>query len=563
MVNYYGKNFLSNLCFKFFAVKNLKTYLLEEALKLSSGSHPKYIDAKSDNWKILTEETFESKLKSLNYLDSFKKTFEKKLKFTAIVGGSGSGKTSLLKLVLHHYASEKELLGAEYVFFIKFTHTNLNKECNLLQLLAPALPHDWIIDKSVVKKILEEIDQKGKTIIIIDHFITRNINFYRTPSTFGSSNFITTGETHIKNLLLGHALAAAKVFVFFRPWEMIELPPNFNCFQLKHIFSINKLSHKQMSQNITKENSSLLEKYIEAYPELSDFCDTPSNCFAVMHILNSFLNSEKLVSDSLVSFPLTRIFVPSLVLLISENGLRTNKCDLFCAITIAWQKFSKTDFCFEKELNNISHTCNMVDLFLQIDQKSFNISFCNIYQDFFVAVYLLYFDRYCINFIKYLDDHLKVELSNAKTEPNSIIKFMFGLCNNFVFNYLKQLLSSYNYIDDKSKKLTEFVISILETIKENDFKSFSTVLFVSTLAFEMQCDSFTKKLANDFFPSHVYAKKDCCVRDIAAFMYVLQARETKLCVHNTSSFSRECLDMFLNGLVILPVSARIIYIEST
>ena len=541
-----------------FLVKSLKIYLLEEASKLSSGSCPEYIDMKFNDWKILTEETFEQKVKSVDNWDS-SKIFLKKLQFYAIVGGSGSGKTTLSKIFLNDYASKKQLLECEYVFYIKFTDINFNKEYNLLQLLAPTLPHDWILDNCVARNILNEIAQNGKTLIIIDHFVTGNINFYHGPTTFETSNLITTGETHIKNLLLGNALPSAKVFVFFRPWQMIELPPNFKYFQLKHIFDLNKFSRKQISQNIFTVNSSLIEKYIEAYPELTNFCNTPSNCFAVMHILDSFLNSNKSASDPLLSFPLTRVFVPSLVLLIWENGLRTNKCDLFCAIKLAWQKFSKTNFCFEKELSNISHTCNMVDLFLQIHQNTFNVSFCNICQDFFVAVYLLYFDRSCINFNQYLDDYLKVQLSDAKTQPNSVIKFMFGLCSNIAIDYYKQLLPFSIDIEDKSKKLTELVFCTLQTVKKNHFELFSNLLFVSNLAFEMQCDSFTKQLANNFFPSHVYAEKDCCARDIAGFMYVLQARETELCVHKTSSFVRECFDTFWKGLKVLPDSAPIKY----
>ena len=55
----------------------------------------------------------------------------------------------------------------------------------------------------------------------------------------------------------------------------------------------------------------------------------------------------------------------------------------------------------------------------------------------------------------------------------------------------------------------------------------------------MQNDCFREKLANTYFSDEIYVSDDCCVSDLAAFVYILQARKKELRLCGVSCFTGE------------------------
>ena len=85
---------------------------------------------------------------------------------------------------------------------------------------------------------------------------------------------------------------------------------------------------------------------------------------------------------------------------------------------------------------------------------------------------------------------------------------------------------------------------MLREVKTDEVNLFSTLLFISSLAFEMQSDIFREKLANNYFPDEIYVSNDCNISDLAAFVYILQARKTDLKLCNVSCFTGENKNFF-------------------
>ena len=470
--------------------------------------------------------------------------------FVALVGASGSGKTTFAKQILEKYSKNKVFLGAEYLFYMQFSDIDLNYKSNLFQFLASTFPYQWLLNNKICANVLKQITESSKLCLIIDDFVTKNINFPNFVPPLSKSETICSGETHLVNILSGNALPGATIIVTFRPNQVLGLPNPLKPYLMVHILSLKEKNRKEISKCISFEQSTAILRYIQTYPQLNKFCVVPGNCFAVMHIIDAFCLSRN-NCDPIVCFPLTQIFVASLALLFLDKGLKQSQCNLSCVVKHAWGFFSKENLNLHKEHCNGEHACQLFEMFLQLIHSKWFFSvyvvrFYTICQNFFIAVGLLYFNQEnSKNLNDYLKNCLKRQILDPTQDSKEISKFLFGLCNNVTFIYMEQLLPSYNLLSNLPNILRNSVIDVFSDEKKDQLKKFSTLIFISSLAFEMQDDLFRKKLANTCFPDEIHVNDDCSPFEIVAFFYVLEGRATYCRVCDTLYFTGENKNCFL------------------
>ena len=556
----------------FFSVDKLKTFLLKEASKIKFDSPPKYIEKKIKvsnillngntpaTWNNLKEFEYSSDDISLHHL--FGTSQIQHSTFLAIVGPSGSGKTTLIKQLLKKYSEKKHLFGAEYVFYIQFSDIGFNCESNFLEFLASNLPYRWLISTTVSAKVLKQAFKTGKVCIIIDNLMVENIKFPQATFDSDALKTISNGETHLINILSGKAFPGATVLVTFQPSQLLKLPIAIKPDYFVNILGITPNGKEELIKEISTDHSDAIMMYINTYPTLNKFCQLPANCFAFIHVTNAFI-SLKNNSIPLLCFPITQILVASLTLLVSDKGLTQSRCDLSFVVERSGKNFPRKTLNFDTFQSSNKHASQVFELFLQLVPpetflSGFNVCFDDVSQDFFVALFLLYFDNDSKNFNEYLTNYLGSQLLNANQEFKNITKFLFGLCNDVTFDYIKELLPSCTLSCDKPKKLTDFVIDKFCSVKANQVNWFSTLLFVSSLAFELQCDCFREKLANTCIPDKIRVIDDCCVSDLAAFFYVIQARKTEMSLCGVSCFTGENKKFFSEAKKLL---TKINYIQ--
>ena len=533
----------------------LKRFLLEEASKIKFDSPPEYIKSKRkiantsillngntpDTWNNFRELNYSSDNISLHHL--FGASQIQHSTFLAIVGPRGSGKTTLIKQLLKKYTENKILFGAKYVFYIQFSDIELDYESNLLEFLASSLPYRWSINATVSKNVLDQASKTGKICIIIENLSVENIKFPQTNLNSDASKMILNGGTHLINILSGKVFpgTTTTVLVTFQPSQFLKLPKAFKPESFVNILGITSNGKEELTKEISREYSDAIILYINTYPTLKKFCLLPANCFAFIHVTNVFFSVEN-KAIPLLYFPMTQILVASLTLLILDKGLTKSQCDLSFVVEWSWKTFTTKNLNFNTFQNSDKHSSQVFETFLKlVPHKTFlsrfNVCFDDVSQSFFVALFLLYFDGDSTNFNEYLKNYLRSQLLNTNQEFREINKFLFGLCNDKTFDYIEELLPSYISLRDKPKRLTDFIIDIFCSIKVNQVNWFSTLLFVSSLAFEMQNDCFREKLANTCIPDEICVSDDCCIGDLTAFFYVIQARKTNVNLCGISCFT--------------------------
>ena len=538
---------------------------MDEASKKKVDFPPKYIQNKiktsnillngntPNTWKNSKVLEYSSGNISLNHL--FGASLIQNPTFLAIVGPSGSGKTTLIKQLLKEYSEKKILFGAEYVFHIQFSDIDLNYESNLLEFLASTLPCHWLLNTTVSTNVLNQAFKTGKICIIIDNFIVEKIKFPQTNLDLDTLKTVSNGKTHLINILSGKAFPGATVIVTLQPSQLLKLPIAFKPDSFANISGITKNDQKELSKEISKEYSDEIISYINTYPTLNKFCLLPANCLAVIHMTKVFF-SLKNNAIPLLRFPMTQIFVASLVLVFLDKGLTHSQCNFSYIAEWCWKNFIEKNLNFNQFYIREKHTGQVFETFVQLVPpkfflSGFNSCFNDVCLNFFVAVFLLYFDDDCSNFNKYLKNNLRPQVLNGNLDFREITKFLFGLCNDVTFDYIEELLPSSTLSYDKLKTLTNFLFGMLREVKTDEVNLFSTLLFISSFAFEMQSDIFREKLANNYFPDEIYVSNDCNISDLAAFVYILQARKTDLKLCNVSCFTGENKNFFLKAKKLL------------
>ena len=554
-------------------VNDLKTFLVKEASRKKLITPPQYIEKEINICDLQLSDSFpdprdtnqvQNQISNISLNHLFKKHQPSNSTFVALVGAGGSGKTTFSKQILDEYSKTNTFFGIEYLFYMRFSDIDLNCKSNLLQFLASTFPYQWLLNNTTCANVLKKIIEKSKLCIIIDGFNTKNINFPNPVLPLPKPEAIFSGATHLVNILSGNALPGATVIATFRPNQLLGLPTALKPHLVVNILGLKQKNQEEISKNLLISSTEVIVMYIDAYPQLKNFCSVPENCLAVMHIINEFCLSEE-VFNPLTCFPLAQIFVSSFALLFLDKSLKYSQCNLFCAVERAWGYFSDKSLNFHEENINKIHVCEIIEIFFQLLPpkccfSGYEVCFYSICQNFFIAVGLLYFDKKdCKTLNKYVEKWLKSQILDATQDFREITRFLFGLCNIVVFDYIKQLLPSFPLLGNQSKILTDCVIAVFSNEKNDQLKDFSTLLFVSSLAFEMQNNSFTKKLANTCFPDKIYVSDNCSFREIVAFLYVLQARTTNLIVYGTSCFTEEIKKFVTNvEQVLINVSFKLV-----
>ena len=221
---------------------------------------------------------------------------------------------------------------------MQFSDIDLNYKSNLFQFLASTLPYQWLLNNKICSNVLKQITESSKLCLIIDDFVTKNINFPHFVPPLSESETICYGENHLVNILFGNALPRATIIVTFRSNQVLELPNALKPYLMVHILSLKEKNQQEISKCISFEKSKAILRYIQAYPQLNKFYVVPENCFAVMHIIHAFCLSKN-SCDPIIYFSLKQIFVASLALLFLDKGLKQSQCNLSCVVKRAWGFF--------------------------------------------------------------------------------------------------------------------------------------------------------------------------------------------------------------------------------
>ena len=550
-------------------VKNLKNHLLNEAQRLSKCVSPQYIHdttiiAPLQLWNTTVSHSFIEEEKKIScatndkFPDSFfytdynkKKVLQSQLKpeklqnLIAVVGNAGVGKTTFFKSLLSQYAKHKSLYGFDFVFYINCSYVNFDNQCNRLKFFVRNLPYLWINSMKTSSKVLEELD--GKMCILLDNLSCDAICLY----SYSTTEKLETEGIFLTKILTRELHKNDKVFVSLRPLVFNKL---FNLMSTQkiswskvYIQGLSNYNQTEICKSLCKINCEEIMKYIQAYPNLAFFCSAISNFYAVIHTLNKFITlAETSFSNSLICFPLTKIFVPSLMLVLWSHGFKHNKCNLYDVIKLVGNEFQNQPSAQKEDvLGNQTADSRIANIFYEILPKeassdSFKIPISTIASNLFTALYLLYLEKPQIHLndlvLKYLNFELKTNQPNLRCRK--ITRFLYGLCNKSIAKYLEKLLPSHycetadvqlkKHITDTLLKMNLMSQAELNNSPDDTEKKSFAILSASSLVFEMQDAQFAENVAN-FLPDSVTVISNDSIKasEIVGLVYVLSKRTEK------------------------------------
>ena len=542
-----------------FLVQNLKNHLLNEAQRLSECVLPQYIHGttKIASLQLLNtavNHTFleEEKKISCPTKDEFPESFfytdpdkskvlqidqqiEKLQNRIAVVSNAGVGKTTFFKSLLSRYAKHKNLYGFEFVFYINCSYVNFDNRCNPLKFFVRNLPYLWIDSIETSSKVLEELE--GKMCILFDNLSYADMCF----DAMSPIEHLKTERIFLTKILKRDLHEKDKVLVSLRPLvfnKFINLMSSHKFFWSKvYIQGLSNYNQTEICKFHSKNNCDEIMKYIQAYPNLASFCSVTSNFYAVMHTLNKFITSAGTsFSSSLICFPRTRIFVPSLMLVLWSHGFKHNKCNLHDVIKLAWNEFQNQHLAqIGDALHDLTTDSKLADIFFEILPKepstdSFTISIVNIASNFFAAVHLLYMEKSqpCFNNIVLQYINPEPETNQPNVYYKEITRFLYGLCNKSITKYLEKLLPGHYCCKTADVQLKQHITDTLNNLPADSEKIFSVILSVCSLVFEMHDDQFAAIVA-DFLPDFitVTSSNNTSTSEIAGLAYVLSKRMKK------------------------------------
>ena len=536
-------------------VQKLKNHLLNEAQRLSECVLPQYIHDTTNItslqlWNTTVSHSFLEEEKKINCLtdDNFPKSFfyadsqkskvlqtdrkaEKLQNRIAVVGNAGVGKTTFFKSLLSRYAKQKNLYGFDFVFYINCSFVDFDNRSNRLKFFVRNLPHLWIDCKESSSKILQELE--GKICILFDNLSCADMCFEGNSAT----EDLETERIYLRKILTKQLHEKDKVIVSLRPLVFNKFLKSVSSqkiyFSKVFIQGLSNYNQTEICRSLCKNNCDEIIKYIQAYPNLASFCSVTSNFYAVMHTLNKFITTaETNFSNLLFCFPLTKIFVPSLMLVLWSHGFKHNKCNLYDVIEFAWNEFQNYPLTQKKDvLQNQTKDSKISDIFYVISPEetstdSFTISMGNIASNFFIAVHLFFSEKFDNFILKYLN--LEPETNRPNFRYKEITRFLYGLCNQSISKYLKKLLPGHYCSKAADVHLKQHITDTLSNLPTDAKKKFSAILSVSSLVFEMQDEQFAKTVA-DFLPDFitVTSSSSTNISEIAGLAYVLSKRTQK------------------------------------
>ena len=543
---------------KYITVTSLKKYLLDEAKRKSKVVTPKFIkpffeisseqvcdsldtrysitkrnlfgsydisfpEEKQPKNHVTTEDLF--KLTNI-YQENFASCSQQNKNATEtkniiIIGEAGAGKTTFLKGLLAKYAQDCDLYGYHFVFYIQCSMIDEQDERTFLEFLAKQLPYFWIKDIDISKAVIDIIEKTEKICIVLDGLDLGMINILSDSATELKIEQTASSRTYIKNILLKKLLPQAKVIITLRPLQFLafsQLDMNIEHYKKVYILGLNHKNQSYICASVVSKKSKKILSYVNVYSTLKCFCLIPTNFFAVVHFVNTFMTTKPKNFIPMLHFTLVEIFLPSLLIVIWNHGLENSKYNLKCAVELAWKMFLEKKIFFNKKVVDEMHeSCEILEVYFQIDSNK-NLTFSEIVYNCLIAMHLLFFHD---SFDNYITEDVKSEFFKVDGCFFEITRFLFGLCNQSVKVYLENLSSDFpiHIINDRKVSLKHFITSIVAKHSKVNGEIFA----ICSLLFEMHDEIFTIEIS-DRLTNVINIDNSFLTHQCAGLLYVLSKR---------------------------------------
>ena len=470
-----------------------------------------------------------------------------------IIGQPGMGKTTFTETLLKDYAKDHKLYDSKLVFYLKFRNIDYNRESNILQFLLQRFDKDKVYDA-----LLDRLESSSETLIIMDGLDEAKIDWSKQDFSEINIRNKNTAEVFIKNILNGTALSKAKKLITSRPRQLNSLSDDFRPKFCVNITGFDQKAQKQICEDVCGDKSDDVFSYVQDRPDLSAYCHVPFNCMLVMTSVYRLKTDTSQSSDGFLPCTLTDIFTAVLYHFLKSRHYRKHHqgksmCEKIA--NFAWDGFKEHKICFDEsdiEKADLKEH-DLKNMFIAIAKKrhlklacvtkKFTYFSHLMMQEFFVALKLLFFMPIEELENLFSSDH-QSPLGDARFE--TVVKFMFGLCNESTFEYLKEAFSDVSF----PKKKAEFLKKALEKEVRSNYSALKDkVLQILGWIYEIQDKTFTSKIAQKFSDK---IKLQCRMlpSDFEPLHYFFQAKETPTLIESVtacSHFYGDCWKRFLGS----------------
>ena len=456
-----------------------------------------------------------------------------------ILGGAGMGKTTLFKQLLEQTLSETtNLYNAEFVFCLQFRNLNYTKKTSFLNFLAPgSIPSRFVENKATMNKLLDELNENENVCVIMDGFDEADLSTDFARPTKIDIHDDAYAEDFIQNLLQGNILPKAKKLLSSRPGQLFEIHEESRPKFLVNILGLDKHAQKYICEKLCGSKAEQVFSIIQENLDFVDICCAPFNCIMVCHCIKGILerNENEQTSNQTNILANTLTFVLTIVnfRFMKSDHIR-EKLEPSKLATLAWRGLQQNKLRFDTndlldvDLENVNTNAYLITIcgeyelpLLEGLETKYTYFSHKILQEFYAALKLLLFtsvDDFVQLFSMDID---QPSISIFSSQYENVIKFLCGLCNKRMFEYLKQSVSPCTYPLVTLKILQE--ILLCETIS----LFCSDLLKVFNFVYEMQDNDFSEKIAEKL-NRHISISGWLSRKDVIALSYVLQFRKTFL-----------------------------------
>ena len=472
-----------------------------------------------------------------------------------ISGQAGIGKTTLTKQLVEKVL-KKEMLDIEFIFYVSLNKISYEKEMNVLQLLLTNLDSSWEHESDSDNKILKQLEENEKVMIIFDGLDEATINLEQqcpNAKLYDKEN----PDVLLKNILNGNILRKAKKLITSRPRQMWELEKECRPHYIVDVLGINLEAQRQICENICGDDNKKVLNELLNHPQLLAQCFVPIICIFTVY----WLHQKHLQVDQTMIFPT----VTNIMLNVLENFTRhkseKTEFDLEKLSKLAWEglRCKKYEFT-EKEikkaklkkesLNTVLITNTQISVF-----KVAKITYFAhlILQEFFSAVYLILF----LPFREFKD---VLSVNDGRFDNLDIVtNFLFGLCNALTYDCLTDLQSTFDFensdFDKKKLFLTQHACRITKNLSSSKLSKY---LEVCSLLYEMQDQELTKKVVDRFPHLLKIERENIFPHDVGTLFYALQHRQKLLEMEiNYTTFVGDSSERLISKMADMPKCIKV------
>ena len=489
---------------------------------------------------------------------------------TIITGDAGSGKTTFLKSLLAQYTEKTFLFGYNFVFYISCSSVDFDYKGNLLEFLIKELPYLWIKNNVICNAITCNLDEKEKLCILLDGLDINQMNIRKESSSKPETELTKSSQHFIKEILEKRLLPNAKVIIAMRPLELSAFKKSQfykNCQNKFFIFGLNHENQVNICKHVTCTKFEMIMNFVDEYTDLKFFCSNSTNFLAVSYFLNTFQSTSKNNLNPLFQFPLVQIFVPSLLLITWNFGLKNSKSDITYAVKLAWKMFSnKSMFFSESDVYKEHQHCPIVRIFFQTFpsvaglNNEFTFTFSAIVSNCLIAMYLFLFQD---SFDDYITNIVKPQFLEVDSCFFEITKFLFGLCNNEVIQYLEKLfpgLAQESLINAKLQNCNKVKIlkDLVREVMAKKFNPKSKMIAVFSLVFELHDNEFAEEIA-EFLPDKIELTESLLKDHFTGLPYVLLKRKREISIIFSSTLTNN--EVFKEKIKVLETLENVVSME--